>query len=307
MSGSLDSELLAFLGCFDFQISSSPRRSADSDFQISSPAVLIPPRGGTPFADVAAAAASPSNESSSDDDSSSAKGTPPRGGTPEPLLDEVFVAGEPAPPLPPPSPVLPPPPLPAVLLRSAAQGTVLRLLTRPNGPFNGALVAEKKAHAPDSAAMAPQQTAQLAAQCIVIGKFLLRKGDPPAPLLFTAGAASGPPAPRRSKGHRYRSALWLSCEDASNFDAKGEYIGEGEPVEAPNAAAAATPTKARAVDGCSCSRSHCTSRHCECKKAGRRCDPRKCMCQGCENCAVKKSGARARKGKRAGKRKAAPV
>ena len=283
-----------------FELSSSPRTlipALAAAAASAGPAVLIPPRGGTPFAD----AASHGSATSSDDDSL-------RGGTPEPLLDEVFVAGDPElPPLPPPSPVLPPPPLPAVLLRSAAQGTVLRLLTRPNGPFNGALVAEKKAHAPDSAAMAPQQTAQLAAQCIVVGKFLLRKGDPPAPLLFTAGAASGPPAPRRSKGHRYRSALWLSCEDASNFDAKGEYIGEGEPVEAPNAAAAATPTKARAVDGCSCSRSHCTSRHCECKKAGRRCDPRKCMCQGCENCAVKKSGARARNGKRAGKRKAAPV
>ena len=87
----------------------------------------------------------------------------------------------------------------------------------------------------------------------------------------------------------------LLSKDASNFDAKGEYIGEGEPVEeTPNAT-----LRALGVDGCSCSRSHCTSRHCECMKAGRRYDPRKCMCQGCQNCPAKKS-ARKEKSVRAG-------
>ena len=118
------------------------------------------------------------------------------------------MAGDPElPPLPPPSPVLPP----SVLLRSAAQGSVLQLLTRANVPFNGALV-ESSRRSTSSAAMGPKQTAQFAGQCIVIGKYLLRKGDPPASLLYTAGAASSPPAPALHKGHRYRSALWLSRE-----------------------------------------------------------------------------------------------
>ena len=264
-----------------FELSSSPRTlipALAAAAASAGPAVLIPPRGGTPFAD----AASHGSATSSDDDSL-------RGGTPEPLLDEVFVAGDPElPPLPPPSPVLPPPPLPSVLLRSAAQGSVLQLLTRANGPFNGALVQSSR-RSTSSAAMGPKQTAQFACQCIVIGKYLLRKGDPPASLLYTAGASSSPPAPALHKGHRYRSALWLSREDSSNYDATGEYLGEVEPVEETSNA------RALGVDGCSCSRSHCTSRHCECKKAGRRCDPRKCFCQGCENCPAKK------------KRKSAPV